>query len=555
VKLRTHSDSTWIVGLLALCGRDLGGAVIDESWEQDFLASYAAAAGTASPVKIVPGSVPVETFTGSLDLAATLAAGKPLHTPGLLYGEASKCVLVRRAGCLDPACSAECAAALDDRRVLLLAIADPGREEDAIAARLSDRLPFYVTGEAEAIWNPAEIVKARSLLPDVSISDAWIEELARAAVLLGLASPRPAIQAVLAARALAALACEHHVTEEIVSLAARLIYAHRAQQIPAGPEDQADAHEPAPQSDEPASPEAPAAQKPENAEILVEAVKAALPPDVVGALGAAAGRKGAGRNMKSAKAQKAAGLRGRRIGHKRLTSLARQRLDVLATLRKAAPWQPVRRKMSGRDSMVITRDDFCASRIKQRNEATAIFAVDASGSTAFQRLAEAKGAVEAILAECYVRRDRVALVSFRSKTAEVLLPPTRSSERARRSLASLMGGGGTPLAAGLDQVFALAHQVRRTGGTPTVILLTDGRANVTRDGEGNKVKAIEETLAAARSFAVEGFDAMVIDVSPDPQKHARALAEAMHARYLPMPRAGALDSARPVRQALNALTA
>jgi len=166
-------------------------------------------------------------------------------------------------------------------------------------------------------------------------------------------------------------------------------------------------------------------------------------------------------------------------------------------------------------------------------------------------LAEAKGAVETVLAECYVRRDKAALISLRSKSAEVLLPPTRSLERAKRALTTMPGGGGTPLAAGLDLAYAVAMQVRHGGGTPTIVLMTDGRANVTRAGEGNKVKAIEESLAAAKTIAHEAIGTVLIDVSPDPQKQARALAEALGARYLPMPRAGALDIARPVQQLLR----
>ena len=67
-----------------------------------------------------------------------------------------------------------------------------------------------------------------------------------------------------------------------------------------------------------------------------------------------------------------------------------------------------------------------------------------------QRLAEVKGAIELLLADCYVRRDNVALVAFRGRGAEVALAPTRSMARARRALASLPGGGGTPIANGLD---------------------------------------------------------------------------------------------------------
>jgi magnesium chelatase subunit D len=71
--------------------------------------------------------------------------------------------------------------------------------------------------------------------------------------------------------------------------------------------------------------------------------------------------------------------------------------------------------------------------------------VDASGSAALQRLSEAKGAVEQVLADCYVRRDQVALVAFRATTAELLVPPTRwhpaSTRRSRlRSTPAVVGG-------------------------------------------------------------------------------------------------------------------
>ncbi len=66
-----------------------------------------------------------------------------------------------------------------------------------------------------------------------------------------------------------------------------------------------------------------------------------------------------------------------------------------------------------------------------------------------------------------MRRDRVAVLAFRGRGAQLLLPPTRSLVRAKRSLAGLPGGGGTPLAAGIDAGSALAGDVRRRGGTPT----------------------------------------------------------------------------------------
>ena len=119
-----------------------------------------------------------------------------------------------------------------------------------------------------------------------------------------------------------------------------------------------------------------------------------------------------------------------------------RRLNLVETLRAAAPWQPMRRRErggAGAARVEVRPDDFRVTRFKQRTRTTTIFVVDASGSAALNRLAEAKGAVELVLADCYVRRDHVALLAFRGRGAELLLPPTRSLVRAKRSLAGLAG--------------------------------------------------------------------------------------------------------------------
>jgi magnesium chelatase subunit D len=170
------------------------------------------------------------------------------------------------------------------------------------------------------------------------------------------------------------------------------------------------------------------------------------------------------------------------------------------------------------------------------------------------RLAEAKGAVELLLADCYVRRDRVALIAFRgvpggAPGAELLLPPTRSLVRAKRCLAALPGGGGTPLAAGLDAARQLAEDVARRGGTPLVVLLTDGRANIARDGSPGRPQATEDALASARLWVAGGLSALWLDTSPQPQESAQRIALAMGARYLPLPHADASRLSQAVRAA------
>ena len=178
-------------------------------------------------------------------------------------------------------------------------------------------------------------------------------------------------------------------------------------------------------------------------------------------------------------------------------------------------------------------------RFRERSESTTLFVVDASGSAALNRLAEAKGAVELLLADCYIRRDQVAMVAFRDEAAEILLPPTRSLVRAKRNLAALPGGGGTPLASAVETAAALVDQLRRRGSTPSVVFLTDGRGNIARDGSRGREAAGEDLQSAAALFRETGATGMVIDTSPRPGRHADALARSLGLTYLPLPHADA----------------
>jgi magnesium chelatase subunit D len=226
------------------------------------------------------------------------------------------------------------------------------------------------------------------------------------------------------------------------------------------------------------------------------------------------------------------------------------RLALIETLRAAAPWQRWRRQAAhgGEGRVLITRDDLHVQRRIQRRATTTIFAIDASGSQALHRLAEAKGAVELLLADCYARRDQVAVIGFRGRGAELLLPPTRSLVRAKRQLAGLPGGGGTPLAAGIDAAHALATRVQRGGATPLVVLLTDGRANLGRDGSPGREAALRDALASARALRGSGIRTLLIDTSPQPGPAAAQLAEALAAPCIALPHAQADTVSRVVRQ-------
>jgi magnesium chelatase subunit D len=275
--------------------------------------------------------------------------------------------------------------------------------------------------------------------------------------------------------------------------------------------------------------------------LVLAATRAAIPPGLLGRLRAdAGGRLGRSGGMGRAGTARLSKTRGRPCGVRSGPLRGDARLNVVETLRAAAPWQALRGRNRSQDSRVlIGSEDFRVTRYRHRARTLTIFAVDASGSSALHRLAEAKGAVELLLAECYIRRDQVAVIGFRGRSAELLLPPTRSLVRAKRSLALLAGGGGTPLAAAIHSAAQIAMQARRRGETPTIVMLTDGRANVARNGTGGREAAQTEALRAASAVRGWKITALFVDTSPRPNPAARELAQMMDAQYIPLPFADA----------------
>jgi magnesium chelatase subunit D len=128
-----------------------------------------------------------------------------------------------------------------------------------------------------------------------------------------------------------------------------------------------------------------------------------------------------------------------------------------------------------------------------------LFLVDISGSMGDGHLGLARKAAVLLLKRAYVHRDRVAVVAFRNRKAELLVPPTLRAETVSRTLTALTCGGLTPLGPGLAQAIKTLHTARsRDAELETfLILLSDGRANVgSRPGYERMMLEIE-TLAAA----------------------------------------------------------
>jgi magnesium chelatase subunit D len=130
--------------------------------------------------------------------------------------------------------------------------------------------------------------------------------------------------------------------------------------------------------------------------------------------------------------------------------------------------------------------------LKHKQGRLFIFAIDASGSMAANRIARAKSTILKLLRKSYLNRDSVAIVSFHGTTANVDLPPSRSILRARRVLDSLRMGGSTPLGLGLVTTIELLELVRNKFGETVVLLFTDGRSNVPLRRGGLNLRAFRQ---------------------------------------------------------------
>jgi len=557
---------------------------------------------TDAPWRRMPLHIGDDGLLGGLDLAATLRSSKPVAQRGLLADCHNGVLLLAMAERLEVGVAARLAAVLDSGEVVMergglsrraparlgMVALDEGIDADeATPPALADRFAIHLNLDAigvNEIGSPytdaGTIAAAKQRLPQIRIKDALVEVLCKAALGFGIESLRVTSMAIRVARASAALAGNRDVGEEDVEVAAQMVFGCRVQKLPEAEqqeeqgEEQEEKQEEEPQEadsepqaqDQPPETDAMPEQDPEDDpasnpqtldDQILEATQAAIPPQLLQQLQYPNSARNSARSSSRSAAKRRPARRGRPVGTRPGNPADGSSLNLVETLRAAAPWQPLRRmevseQNGGAAPLVWLRhEDFRVNRYQQRAATTTIFTVDASGSAALHRLAEAKGAVELMLAESYQRRDQVALVSFRGQGAELLLSPTRSLVQAKRGLAALPGGGGTPLAAGIRLALDTALSIRRRDETPVIILLTDGRANIALDGKADRQRAQAEAMELARGIRAEAITALLVDTSPRPRPVAKQLADAMEAYYLALPHA---DAARLTSAAQTVLS-
>ena len=430
---------------------------------------------------------------------------------------------------------------LVDRFGLVVAVVAPAevaQRAEVVRRRLAyeaDPEGFTARWAAEDAVIADRIVAARRRLPDVVLPDAALDRIARICLAYGVDGMRADI---VMARACVALAAWHGrsvVTADDVAEAAALALPHRRRRDPLDPpgadeqaladalrsaeDDEPPDGGPPPDGDGPPSGPPPsdggADDRPNseswssdtpqgvtNDQDLGEAAPTApaAPTASRTPLGAAYRPRtlrvrGVGRASHLGRRSPAYARRGRVVAA-RVPSGRMVSVHLPATLRAAATRRP----------FAVRAEDLRESVHVGREANLVLFVVDASGSMAArQRMRAVKTAVLSLLRDAYQRRDKVGMITFRGRGAELVLPPTSSHEVGVLRLRELPTGGRTPIAAGLRTAArTLAAERRRDPHRRALlVVVTDGRATAGPD-----------PVTVAPAFA--GTAAVVVDCESGP---------------------------------------
>ncbi|OPX72976.1 MAG: von Willebrand factor type A domain protein [Methanoregulaceae archaeon PtaU1.Bin059] len=378
------------------------------------------------------------------------------------------------------------------------------------------------------------IIRARELLPGVSIPEEILRAIVNACVELGVKTHRAEIAVARTARTLAALDGRCEVTLADVREAMELALPHRMRRKPfeelrldpdrldsamKNAEQQQEEREPSDrdppsQQEEPPSPIPP--EKGDEGKGQPPQKKESPARETVFGIGDPIDTRRVFPSRDRDREQRKR-LNGRRIetyssgknGTPITSRMPTGTMDLAldATIRAAAPCQAARPR--GALAVSIREDDIREKVRVGKVSASCVFLVDASGSMgAMKRMEAAKGAILSLLLDSYQQRDRIGMVAFRGDRAEVLLPLSHSVDLAKKSLADLPTGGKTPLVEGIWKAIEVLDREQRKNGeaVPVLVLISDGRANVSRGGD---IRA--EIRSAAQELRSRGVHTVIID--------------------------------------------
>lgn len=584
--IRQQSEDRWrdavmAARMLAVGGPDLGGLWLTAraSGIRDHFLDYLWSITGPTPTMRLPPGATATALCGHLDITRSTGSGRVVWDSGILAAAHGGILVIPMAERLDAGAAAMITEAMDTRvcpslrpttpaarqpsRFTVVALDEAAEPEERLPSCLSDRLGLHVgldgvmlssVAQAPSAPPPAALSGWRS----VCLEDGLLEQLCAIANAAGHISLRVLHHLAKVTRLHAAINGRAAATAEDAVAALRLCLGVRlSQSQPPADAQQAEPRPSAPPPDAGAG-EGESDGAPQNLDSLTELLAAVEQGSVEG-LSLSVGERAARQGKRSGKGGAATrnARRGRPFGTSSTPPFPDARPDLVETLRAASPWQRLRASLrtaqtgTTPSTLLIRKEDFRYRRRRHQQPSTAIFVVDASGSTALERLGETKGAIEQLLASCYVRRDEVSLIAFRGKAAEILMPPTRSLVAAKRKLSALPGGGPTPLASGLERGLEMALAARRRGSTPIIVVMTDGSGNIALDGTADRALAGRQTETIARLYRANGLKSICIDIARRPRDSVTSLAGLLGAELHQLRQANAAHMSEIVRASMQ----
>ncbi|MEO1220675.1 MAG: hypothetical protein AAFY42_04905 [Pseudomonadota bacterium] len=181
------------------------------------------------PTRRLPTHVDDERLLGGIDIAASLAKGRPVETSGLLSEAEGGALIVPMAERIGEALAGRLAQALDDKRVALILLDDAREADEGPPLALLERLAFQCdlthSREREAEFQNTALAETAPL------DEEALGAIAATGAALGVHSVRALIHASEAARIHASLSGRATTEQADLEAAARLVLAPRATQL------------------------------------------------------------------------------------------------------------------------------------------------------------------------------------------------------------------------------------------------------------------------------------------------------------------------------------
>ncbi len=541
-----------------------------------------------TPFVEVPLGVTMDRLVGGIDVERTLETGRPVVAPGLLAQAHGGVLYVDEINLLQPEAAnvlhhtlaagqvrleREGLSQTHPAEFVLIGTFNPA--EGPVSPALLDRVAFIVAAKAlkdvpsrahiaatahQPYTIPSDVIHmvevGREVLQYISAPRNTLKELCAAATALKVESNRAEVFAVRCAMANTALNARVPITQGDIDLAVRLVLAPRAtRHMEIAKPDATQTPTETPPSRERSEGRSSDAPKPDVGQVgnlshnqadvkpMDEEEKHAplglLREPIKADGGTVTGKRGRGLNMR----------RGRHI--RSLPGRAGQGQLALVDTLKAAALNPAGRREGG--GVRVSRDDVRIKQFRQRTGLLVIFAVDASGSMALNRINTAKAAAISLLQSAYVHRDKIALISFRRDRAETILSPGGGVAKARRVLESLPTGGRTPLSAALAEVYQLAGEKAcrlHVAGT-VLVLITDARSNQplrsVPENADRETVAMAEVERLSKQIRPLLVGALVMDTRRSSGGNGPDLARWLGGQYVHLPKASAGQIAETVQ--------